>query len=331
MDGEKNDKIERVLAIYNSLINGEVINKAEAAKKYGVNERSIQRDLDDIRSFLDVNSDQVGYLNSVIYDRSRKGYRLDHIYNLKLTNPEVLAACKIILDSRAFTKKEMNSMIERLVSCCVPKENQKLVMDLVRNELFHYIPPHHNSEFLDKMWTIGQAIREHRIIEVEYQRISDGERKERRLEPLAICFSDFYFYLVAYIEFPQENGTYRCKEATYPTIFRIDRIKSLLVKSERYVQPYANRFEEGEFRKRIQFMYGGELEQIEFKYKGVSLEAVLDRLPTAVVIKEDNGTYTIRAEVFGDGIDMWLRSQGDSIEVISQEKVTGMNIMKKHY
>lgn len=317
MDGEKNDKIERVLAIYNGLINGEVINKADAAKKYGVNERSIQRDLDDIRNFLEVNSDEVGYLNSVVYDRARKGYRLDQIYNLKLTNPEVLAACKIILDSRAFTKKEMESMIKRLVSCCVPKENQKLVYDLIRNELFHYIPPRHNSEFLDKMWMIGQAIRNHQIIEVEYQRMKDGSTNKRRLEPLAICFSEFYFYFVAFIEYPQEDGTYKRKDAPDPTIFRIDRMKKLKVLDERYSQPYASRFEEGEFRKRIQFMYGGKLRRITFEYSGMSIESVLDRLPTAEVVSEKDGKYVVKAEVFGDGIDMWLRSQGDIIKIIN--------------
>ena len=85
---------------------------------------------------------------------------------------------------------------------------------------------------------------------------------------------------------------------------------------EKYHVPYADRFEEGEFRKRIQFMYGGKLRKVRFKYKGYSVEAVLDRLPTAKIEKEENGEYTISAEVFGDGIDMWLRSQGETIELL---------------
>ena len=58
-------------------------------------------------------------------------------------------------------------------------------------------------------------------------------------------------------------------------------------------------------------MYGGELYRIEFDFKGDSVEAVLDRLPTAKIIREDNGVYTIRAEAYGKGVDMWLRSQGE--------------------
>lgn len=70
---------------------------------------------------------------------------------------------------------------------------------------------------------------------------------------------------------------------------------------------------EGEFRKRVQFMYGGSLERIRFKYTGPSIEAVLDRLPTAEIISEDKDGWIVEAEVFGKGIEMWLRSQGSSI------------------
>lgn len=44
------------------------------------------------------------------------------------------------------------------------------------------------------------------------------------------------------------------------------------------------------------------------------MEAVLDRLPTAEIVGERDGTYEIRAEVFGKGIDMWLKSQGNRVK-----------------
>ena len=80
--------------------------------------------------------------------------------------------------------------------------------------------------------------------------------------------------------------------------------------------PYKDRFEEGEFRKRIQFMYGGKLETIRFRYMGSSMESVLDRLPTAEVIDSDDTSWTISAEVFGKEIEMWLRSQGTYVSVV---------------
>ena len=74
--------------------------------------------------------------------------------------------------------------------------------------------------------------------------------------------------------------------------------------------PYADRFKDGEFRKRVQFMYPGPLRRVKFTYSGPSVEAVLDRLPTAQILKEKDGVYTITAEAYGIGIDMWLGSQG---------------------
>lgn len=63
-------------------------------------------------------------------------------------------------------------------------------------------------------------------------------------------------------------------------------------------------------------MYGGKLRKVKFKYTGLDVDAILDRLPTAVIIGEKNGAYIIEAEVFGNGIDMWMRSQGSVIEKI---------------
>ena len=60
-------------------------------------------------------------------------------------------------------------------------------------------------------------------------------------------------------------------------------------------------------------MYGGKLERIRFKYIGPSIEAVLDRLPTAKIISQDDEGWFVEAEVFGKGIEMWLRSQGNYI------------------
>lgn len=312
------DKTERVLDLYTKLLNGAIVKKAEEANNYGVNERTIQRDIDDIRRFMDKSVGSSGIVNSVIYDRTRKGFRLEQLYQMRFSNAEILAICKILLDSRAFTKKEMVAMLDKLLDCCVPKENQKLVKDLISNEEYHYIEPRHKSVFIDKMWLIGQAIQQHKYIEVVYTRLKDKKVVNRKVMPVAIMFSEFYFYMAAFIDDEATRADFDVLNDSFPTIYRIDRIRDVNVMDEHYRVPYANRFEEGEFRKRIQFMYGGKLRKVKFRYTGLSVEAVLDKLPTAEIIDEENGTYVIRAEVFGDGIDMWLRSQGDNIDIVER-------------
>ena len=316
------DKIERVLGLYTKLISGAVVNKAEEATNYNVNERSIQRDIDDIRNYMDIKGSEDGIINSVIYDRQAKGYRLEQIYKLKFTNPEILAICKILLDSRAFTKKEMDAMLQKLIESCVPTENQKLVKELIMNEEFHYIEPRHGSVFIDKMWDIGQAIHNNQYIEIKYQGVQGSTVKTRKLKPLAVMFSEMYFYLAAFIEDDKVRENFNVLNDSFPTIYRMDRIQDLKVLDEKFHIPYTDRFEEGEFRKRIQFMYGGKLRKVKFKYSGYSVEAVVDRLPTAKIIAEeqDDGgkrIYTIIAEVFGNGIDMWMKGQ-QYIEIMEE-------------
>lgn len=316
MENIKSDKIERVLGIYTKLMNGYLVSKAEEAVNYGVNDRSIQRDIDDIRNYLEADSERVGCINSVIYDRIRKGYRLEQIYKMKFSNSEVLALCKILLDSRAFTKKEMTGMLDKLISCCVPKANQQLVNDLISNEAFHYVEPKHKTKFIDTMWDIGQAIRSCNYIEVDYIRMKDKAVVKRKLKPVAIMFSEYYFYLTAFIDDEDVRKDFDVINDSFPTIYRIDRIKHLQVLDEKFHIPYSSRFEEGEFRKRIQFMYGGKLQNVKFQYSGTDIDAVLDRVPTAQILSEENGIYTVLAEVFGKGIDMWLKSQGTMVTII---------------
>ena len=109
---DKNGKMERILSMYTTLMNGGALYKAQEAAKYGVSPRSIQRDIDEIRNFLSSNVENAGIVNTVEYDRSKDSYQLVQASQMKFTNSEILAICKILLDSRAFTKKEMDSMLQ---------------------------------------------------------------------------------------------------------------------------------------------------------------------------------------------------------------------------
>ena len=87
-------------------------------------------------------------------------------------------------------------------------------------------------------------------------------------------------------------------------IFHIDRIVRFKLTGATFRVTHSRKFSDGEFRKRIQFMYAGELRRGTFDYSGASVEVVLARLPMARIISEENGVYRITAEVYGNGIDM---------------------------
>ena len=317
MSGTRERKVDRLLYIYTQLMNGYTINKQELSKQFDVNQRSIQRDIDRLRMFLAEPNDD-GIINSIVYDREEKGFRLEKIYQIRFSNSEILAICKILLDSRAFSKAEMSSLLERLINGCVPKSNQAVVKQLIRNEEFHYVEPRHGSTFIRQMWSLGEAIQRCQLIEITYHKLKGKEQITRILQPVAIMFSEFYFYLAAFINDTKLREEFDLINTSTPTIYRIDRIDSLKILDEHFHIPYKDRFEEGEFRKRIQFMTGGKLKKIRFDYSGLSVDAILDRLPTAKILNENNGVYTIQAEVYGNGIDMWLRSQGNLIYHIEE-------------
>ena len=304
-------KVERVIDLYSRLTKGEPINKKEEAQKFGVNERTIQRDIEDIRTALAADYDANSEL---VYDRKNDNYYIDNIEDHFLSNSEILAVCKILLESRSLVKSEMYPIIDKLVDCCAPYSDYKKVSELIANEKYHYLEPHHGKKFVDMMWDVSSAVYEHRLMRIRYQKLKEPDKVMRMIQPVGIMFSEYYFYLCAFMCESEENPD--VPKRPFPTIYRIDRIVEFEVLDEHFHIPYAERFEEGEFRKRIQFMFGGELRTIKFLYKGLSIESILDRFPTAEIIERNEKGWIVKAEVYGDGVDIWLRGQGDILEVL---------------
>lgn len=318
---DKQSKNTRILSIYQRLSSGKLINKAEEAARFGVDERSIQRDIDDIRAFLDDQAMTDGDTRQIAYDRKRKAFLMEGFQSPLMTNGEILAVSKILLESRAFTKEEMSVIIDKLIAGCVPQKNMKLVSDLLANEKFHYVELTNPAGILEKLWDIGNDIKDRHLMGITYHRQgSTQEPVKRIIEPISIIFSEYYFYLNAYIVEKDDADEYRHKY-DYPAIFRVDRVDSYRLLDKKFSLPYADRFQEGEFRKRVQFMYPGRLQQIRFRYMGKSIDSILDRLPTARVFAQDETGYTIQAEVYGKGIIMWLMMQGELVEVLSPQKL----------
>lgn len=299
----KGNKGFRLLNIYERLNKGETVSKETLASDFGVSAKTIQRDIDDLRAYLaETHFDECD--TSIKYSKAKNGYYLVRQEREWFTNEEVLALCKILLESRAFCKNEMSAIINKILMQSAPND-RKRIEDIIRNEFHSYIPLKHGKPLLDILWRISDIIRSQKVIRFKYER-QDKKIKLKEGKPVAIMFSEFYFYMIAFMTDDTKN---------IPIVFRIDRISDIEETGEIFQIPYRDRFNDGEFRKRVQFMYSGELKTVRFKYSGV-LEAILDRLPTAKILSEDNGTYTISAETYGNGIYMWLRSQGELVEIL---------------
>lgn len=307
MDADKNI---RILRLYNMLMRGEMLRKQELAEKFNVTPKSIQRDIENLRDFFELS----GESRNLVYDAKARAYVLRTSETLSLTNSEVLAVAKILLESRSMVREEMFPILDKLVRCCTPPESLAQVQDLLKNEKFHYQAPHHGKRFIELLWTLGTAIEKKQVLDILYFRTHKNDKVMRRIHPVGLLFSEYYFYLAAFIEGLEHKRTFDNPPEKFPAIFRVDKIDRLTITDDHFHIPYRDRFEEGEMRKRIQFMYAGKLQTVHFIYTGPSLEAVLDRLPTARVEEETKDGWVISAEVYGKGIDMWLRSQGDYVK-----------------
>lgn len=317
MDKSSDAKSERILSIYSRLRQGKVIYKAEESLHFDVAQRTIQRDIADIQCFLNNQNSETGEIQEIVFDRQSGGYRLETKLQNCLTGSELLAVCKVLLESRSLVKEEMFPIINKLINTCSDEKQKKLVKEYIGNEMHHYIELQHHENLLNKLWILEGAIKKQSYIEVEYQRVNNKKLVKRRLKPVGIMFSEFYFYLTAYIEDIDKEEHFSNPNDSFPTIYRVDRIENMQVLDEHFIVPYAERFEEGEFRKRVQFMYGGRLQKVKLKCKQSIVEAVLDRFPTAEITKREGEEWEIKVEVFGDGIDMWLKGQ-KGVEVKSE-------------
>ncbi len=308
------EKGTRLLYLYQELTSGKGIQKQEAALRFHVNERSIQRDIEDLRNFLAEQNPPM----EVCYVTKEKRYHLVAKERRFLDCGEILAVCKIMLESRSLKKPEMDAILDKLLAVCVSPEDKQAVSRVISNERLYYIEPHHGKTLIEQLWTLAQAIQTQSVLQVQY-RTQAGKEKQRTLRPVGLMFSEFYFYLTAFIEEIDRAEHFENPEDLSPTIYRVDRLEQITVLDKHFSVPYAKRFSEGEFRKRVQFMYGGKLQTVHFTYSGPSVEAVLDRLPTAEIVSEKDGAYEIRAEVFGKGIEMWLRSQGEYVKLLTDK------------
>ncbi len=305
-------KSARMLAIYDDLLRGKHLTKADLCDRFQITMRSAQRDLELVRYFLA----EQGLPQELVYDRKDHSYHLARSTPSGLTNSEILAVCKILLESRSMVKEEMIPILDKLIDCCVPDESKRAVQELLANEKFLFVEPHHGKTILPGLWDLGQAIQQHKVLEIEYQKLKGNEVVHRTIEPVGLMFSEYYFYLVGFIQDIDRKEAFENPDDLFPTIYRVDRILSFRETGDHFHPAYTGRFQEGEFRKRVQFMFGGKLETVRFRYTGPSIEAVLDRLPTAKIIQEDDEGWIVEAEVFGKGIDMWLKSQGTYIQTI---------------
>lgn len=306
MEYQKN---ERMFEIFFRALRGEMISVKKFAMDYAVSTKSISRDINQVQEFLSEHRELMQNAE-LIYSHKDKAYILNSDEFLK--NKELFALVKIILGSRALSKEEILTIITKLKKITTIQD-KKTLENLIRKEIYHYHEVKSDCKsVIDNVWKIVQAIEDKRTISITYYKMNRDEVRHK-IKPVSVMFSEYYFYLIAY---KADNTEYK------PIYFRIDRILAITEHREKFELEKKYDFDEGNLREKNQFMFPGATIKIRFEFSGLSLQAILDRLPTAKVVEKNGNISIIEAEVnHGRGIIMYLLSQGAWVKVLSPQSL----------
>lgn len=275
--------IYRILDLYN-LINKEChFIKSEFIESSGASERTVRRDIKCLNEYFKRNYEDkgsVGICREISYCLKDNMYKVNLRGNYDFSESDIYAFVKVIIQSRAFTRKEIQRMLSILKS---QVKETSVVKDIIAKEELYYVEPQHKRDIIDLLWIMRKSIERCKQVEFDYKR-ADGNQKRHVVNPIAIVFNEYYFYLVSEVE----KGSSKIEIP-----FRVDRIKNFKEINKKSTYPYG-RFEEDKYRKKVQFMYTGDFKTIEFDFFGDSIEAVLDRLPTAEIIEKTDKCYKVR-------------------------------------
>ena len=305
---DKGIKLDRVMELFLRAMKGEALSVQQLAYEYNVSTRSITRDINSLKNFLAEHMDILGYAE-LEYSST------NHCYTLKmdnfLSNKELLAITKILIGSRAFNNHDLLEIIKKLKMNTTVADRTRLDQ-LISKEIYHYSEIGSDCySVIDNLWKLAGCIKNKNIISISYYKMS-RDLVTRRIKPVSIMFCEYYFYLIGYM----------CEGSNpnMPIYYRIDRITDITVHRDKYVLTKEQNVDEGLLRRKSQFMWPGSSRRIRFEFTGPSVQAVLDRIPTAKVVEMQNGKSIIEAEVFGSGIKMFLLSQGAWVKVLAPDE-----------
>lgn len=295
---------ERILTIFLRLHAGKRLSKAQLKEEFGVDPKSIQRDIAFLREILEENS-HLGL--EIVFDSLDNTYRLigKTIFNKK----DILVISKILLENRALNKSELNSLLEGLLSLLSIKE-KKEVNAIISSERLNYKSLTNDKDRIDTIWFLSEAIRRERMLEIEYKApLNDG--KSHIVFPVSLYYDAHYFYLVAF----------HLKHENYTT-FRVDRIESL---SESHVKKpeisYGRKYRDGDVRNQKVDAFEGRKIKVRLRYTGIP-EIVFDQFPNHEIISCDKGDMIVQIETQDTpGLKRWILGQVEEITVLSPDSL----------
>ena len=129
----RTDKNTRILMLYDALLNGYSVDKQMFSMEHGIDERSFDRDIKDIRNFLDESHS----FEKLMFDKESNTYQLSGSRPKYLDRMEVTVISKILLESGLLRKDEMQGLLGTIMSAVTHKDTM-IIKEYLSNDLNEY-------------------------------------------------------------------------------------------------------------------------------------------------------------------------------------------------
>ena len=159
----KTDKITRILILYSMLIKGNKVNKALFSMEHGINERSFDRDIEDIRLFLS----EIYSTDELLFDKADNAYYITGQVKSEIESGEAYALAKVLLGSKALRKDETEGILGSLMSNVNKKDSRVLESKLI-NDVKSYEGVKHDKAILKFIRDLSDCIFESKHIRMRY-------------------------------------------------------------------------------------------------------------------------------------------------------------------
>lgn len=306
------DKNTRMLSLYHQLLTGKKVNKQAFCIENDINERSFDRDIEDIRLFL---CDKHPYCE-LNYNRLENGYYLTHVLGQELSSEVSLYISNILLSQKMIRKDEMEEVLKGLIG----------VTDSTRcKEVYEFIKDQAKLErswpkraILKMHWDLEHAIKNHNQIEMEYE-TRENKLVLRQVKPVQLHAENGFVYLIAYMVDKQYDN---------PAYFRLDRISRFKIINESFspelIKKYMNKENNVD---RFSMLAGDEISVIVQVQDGME-RTIKDVFPKSVAIEGDSENALFRIETYKQGFISWILGQEGRVIIVEPDKLK-MDVMSK--
>lgn len=297
-------KNPRILQIYTMLLRGESVSKESLAREYEVSEKSIQRDIEDLRGFLEDTMPGV----TLRYSGKKRQYSLVSSRNSRQLDPEqLLLVAELVLQSGVLPREEMEELLNKLPPLCWDREKRPLLESCIQRSMAQYRTRSRRLGQTQLLWRLEQAIQQKARVRLHYE----SDQRQMVVWPQAVVMRTGLLYLAAFPE----------AEPTKLLLCRLDRLVSadLLSAEECPVEPLQ--------LDRVPFSTGGELYQVRFRYGSENLQPIHIWLPGAQLRHLPDGSgWEVSVEVYGRQIATWLRAMGRVVDQVQVHKIEKQHV-----